>query len=89
MNTGQGFWPPKPSTKSVTSWMLPAQGRPPVIAEPVKAEVRLKVPGPADVYALDPSGKRRERLATTTKAGVVRLNPAAARSIWCEIVVAP
>jgi hypothetical protein len=88
-NTAQGFWPPTPKQRSwsVTSWMLPAEGRTPVLAEPVRAELRLKVPGTATAYPLDPSGKRRDPLRTTTDSGVLLLDPAAAKSIWCEIVV--
>ncbi|MFH1920173.1 MAG: hypothetical protein ABIP48_09850 [Planctomycetota bacterium] len=68
-NTAQGFWPPTPKQRSwsVMSWMLPAEGRLPVIAEPVRAKVRLKVPGPAVVYALDPTGKRRGHLEAPAK----------------------
>jgi hypothetical protein len=69
--------------------MLPGQGRLPVIAEPVEAEVRLAVPGPAVVYALDPTGKRQGRLEARVDSGAVVLNPGIARSIWCEIVVEP
>ena len=88
-NTGQGFWPPdaKHRSWSAMSWMLPAEGRTPVIAEPVRAQLRLKVPGPATVYPLDPTGKRRKPLRTTTDSGVLRLDPATAKSIWCEVVV--
>jgi len=88
-NTSQGFWPPTPRERSwsVTSWMLPAEGRLPVIVEPVQAEVRLEVPGPAVVYALSPTGKRRGRLEATADSGALLLNPAAARSVWCEVVI--
>ncbi len=88
-NTAQGFWPPSARQRSWSymSWMLPGEGRPPVIAEPVRAQVRLNVPGPATVYALDPTGKRRDVLPTRTESGVLQMDPAAARSIWCEIVV--
>ncbi|MBL7038879.1 MAG: hypothetical protein ISR77_09635 [Pirellulaceae bacterium] len=88
-NTAQGFWPPTAKQRSwgSMSWMLPGEGRLPVIVEPVQAEVRLRVPGPATVYALDATGKRGDRLEATIDSGTLRLNPAAARSIWCEIVV--
>ena len=88
-NTAQGFWPPTPKQQSwsVMSWMLPAEGRAPVIAEPVQAQVRLNVPGPAVVYALSPAGNRRDRLNTTAERGAVLMNPATARSVWCEIVL--
>jgi hypothetical protein len=88
-NTAQGFWPPTPKQRSWshTSWMLPAEGRLPVIAESVQARVGLKVPGPASVYALDATGKRRGRVQATNDSDVLLLNPAAAQSVWCEIVV--
>ena len=89
-NTAQGFWPPTPKQKSWShmSWMLPGEGRLPVIAEPVQAKLRLKVPGgQAIVYALDATGKRRDRVEVTCDSGILQLNPAAARSIWCEVVV--
>jgi hypothetical protein len=69
------------------SWMLPAEGRPPVIAEPVRARLRLKMPGPAIVFALDATGKRRGRVEATAESGGLRLNPAGARSVWCEVVI--
>ena len=88
-NTAQGFWPPTPKQRpwSPMSWMLPAEGRLPVIAEPVQARLGLKVPGPATVYALDATGKRRGRVEATSDSGILLLNPAAARSVWCEVVV--
>lgn len=88
-NTAQGFWPPTAKQRSwgPMSWMLPGEGRLPVIVEPVQAEVRLNVPGPATVYALDATGKRGDRLEASSDSGTLLLNPAIARSIWCEIVV--
>jgi hypothetical protein len=88
-NTSQGFWPPTAQQRkwSATSWMLPGEGRLPVIAEPIEAEVRLPMPGPATVYALDSTGKRQAPLKTDSRNGLVMINPADAQSIWCEIVV--
>jgi len=88
-NTAQGFWPPTPKHRSwsAVSWMLPGEGRLPVIVEPIQAEVRIGVPGPATAYALDATGKRQGRLEATNRTGTLLLNPATARSIWCEIVV--
>src|SRR5690606_25461915 len=43
-NTAQGFWPRPVDPKSwspFTQWMLPAEGRLPVIAEPVAASLRI------------------------------------------------
>ncbi|MDO8541431.1 MAG: hypothetical protein Q7S40_13415 [Opitutaceae bacterium] len=85
-NTGQGFAPPaKPRTGN--SWALPADGRPPVVTEPVRAQVRLAVPGTARVYALDSTGRRTRRLDVQTGDGTIEFNPAGAASIWCEIIV--
>ena len=67
--------------------MLPGEGRLPVLAEPIRAAVRLKVPGAARVYALDASGRRQRALPTTTDGDNIQFDPAAARSIWCEVVV--
>jgi hypothetical protein len=88
-NTAQGFWPPTPKQRSWSpmSWMLPAEGRLPVLCEPIQANIRIEVPGPAAAYALDADGKRRDRLEAAGDAGSLRLNPSAARSVWCEIVV--
>ena len=88
-NTAQGFWPPTAKQRSwgAVSWMLPAEGRLPVIVEPVQADVRVKVPGPATVYSLDATGKRQHSVKTTSDSGFLQLAPAAARSVWCEIVV--
>ena len=87
-NTAQGFVPPAPKQRSWghMTWMLPGEGRPPVIAEPVHAGLALRMPGEADVYALDATGRRGKRVECTREAGFVVFDPAAARSIWCEIV---
>ena len=88
-NTSQGFWPPAPEQMRWTpvAWMLPGQGRSPVIAEPVRANILLRAPAPAKVYRLDPTGRRDGEVETKTAFGVVRFNPAEARSIWLEVVV--
>ena len=67
--------------------MLPAEGREPVIAEPVEAELLVKVPGAATAYPLDPTGRRRAPVQTETRDGLLRVNPASARSVWLEVVV--
>ncbi len=87
-NTAQGFWPPteKQLRWNRTAWMLPGQGRCPVIVEPVAGQVRLRFPGPAVVYRLDPSGRRSGRIGATAEDGVLAIDPGAAESIWCEIV---
>ena len=88
-NTSQGYWPPTDQQRkwTATAWMLPGEGRPPVIAEPIQAEIRLRMPGPATVYALDSTGKRLSPLETDSRDEHIILNPADAQSIWCEIVV--
>ncbi len=88
-NTAQGFTPPLPKERSWghMTWMLPAQGRPPVIAEPVRARIALRMPGEADVFALDPAGRRKGLLPCRCENGTVLLDLSAARSIWCEVVV--
>ena len=91
-NTAQGFWPNPHNPKSwspYTSWMLPGEGRKPVIAEPVRAEIAIEMPGPAAVYALDETGKRRGSLRAETNGGrlQLKLDTSEAKSIWLEIVV--
>jgi hypothetical protein len=78
-NTGQAFYRNKRS--------VPQRGRLPVIAEPVRCELELTLPGPASVYPLDPTGKRRARLAASSDSGVLRVHLDDVRSPWCEIVV--
>lgn len=88
-NTSQGFWPPKAEQMrwSPVAWMLPGEGRTPVITEPIRGDVLLKVPGTATVYRLDASGQRSGEIESKTAFGTVRFNPAKARSIWLEVVV--
>lgn len=87
-NTAQGFWPSPPNPKSwspFTTWMLPAEGRAPVIAEPIHATLRLSVPGNAKIYALDPTGRRAQQLPAKYDGKTIEFDPATARSIWCEV----
>ncbi len=88
-NSHQAYWPPTAEqlARNRSSWMLPTAGRLPVIVEPVRAVVTLPMPGPAVVRSLDPSGKRVARIASTSAGGLLRIDLAAARSIWCEVVV--
>lgn len=88
-NTAQGFWPPtaQQAKWSPVSWMLPGEGRLPVITEPVRATVLLAMPGRAAVYALDPSGRRQAQLKVRNDSSAVQIDPTAANSIWCEVVV--
>jgi hypothetical protein len=69
------------------TWMLPAEGRPPVLAEPVEADVQLSVPGPGKAYPLDATGKRQKPIQAETEAGTLHLNPATAKSIWIEVII--
>ncbi|NQT12860.1 MAG: beta-galactosidase, partial [Planctomycetes bacterium] len=78
-NTGQAFSNNKRS--------VPQRGRPPVIVEPVRANVSIALSGPAVVYALDETGKRRTELTVTSEAGMLRLRLDEAKSPWCEVVV--
>jgi hypothetical protein len=88
-NTSQGYLPPSPEQLkwTPTAWMLPGEGRPPVIVEPIRAEVLVAVPGLAKAYALDATGKRGATVDCTHQDGRVRLGLEDANSIWCELVV--
>lgn len=88
-NTAQGFWPPteKELSWTPTAWMLPGEGRLPVIAEPIDASVLVRAPGAAKVYRLDPSGKRNGEIKSKSAFGAIRFNPVEANSIWLEVVV--
>lgn len=89
-NTAQAFWPAPPNPESWSpfmTWQIPAWGRRPVIVEPVRANVTLKVPDEASAYVLDPTGKRAGKLGARNSNGTLRFDLAPARSIWCEIVV--
>lgn len=85
-HTGFRLGPPPASARGTMSWSLLDAGRPPVLAEPVRAQVRLAVPGTSRVYALDSTGKRVRQLEAKTDRGMLEFDPAGARSIWCEIV---
>jgi hypothetical protein len=88
-NTAQGFTPPSPEQLrwTPTAWMLPGEGRLPVIVEPIQAEVRLQMPGLSRGHALDATGKRCKELECAHESGFVTLQLGTAGSIWCEIVV--
>ena len=78
-NTGQAFYRNKRS--------VPQRGRLPVIVEPVRCELRIKVPGAASVYPLDETGRRRGRMAASSASGTLHVSLDEARSPWCEVVV--
>jgi hypothetical protein len=78
-NTGQAFYRKRSS--------VPEQGRPPALAEPVECELALKLGGRATVYALDETGKRRNKLDAQVQDGLLRMNLGGARSPWCEVVI--
>ena len=81
-NTGQAYWPPEPGQleKNRMSWMLPAEGRSPVIVEPIRATVMLPLIGKAAAYRLDPTGKRGDRLGSSTEGGRLRVDLSGART---------
>ncbi len=87
-NTAQGFWPPDPDRPSwdIVSWMLPAEGCAPVLVEPVRAVLGINMPGDAEVYTLDPTGRRQEAISSSLRSGRLIFDLGAARSIWCEII---
>ena len=89
-NTAQAFWPAPPNPKSWSpfmTWQIPAWGRSPVIVEPVRAKVTLKIPDEASVYVLDTTGKRAGDLVAENSNGTLAFDLAPAGSIWCEVVV--
>ena len=87
--TSQGYWPPTEEQARRTSmaWMLPGEGRLPIVVEPVQATIELPLPAKGTVYALDSSGKRDRQIPATYRAGMLQLDPTQARTIWCEVVV--
>ncbi|MFP4055998.1 MAG: beta-galactosidase [Candidatus Brocadiia bacterium] len=78
-NTGQAF------ARGKTS--VPERGRPPVLAEPVDARLRIRVAGTPTAYALDPTGKRRGAVEVAAEGGAVAIDLGQVRSPWCEIVL--
>ncbi len=80
-NTGQAFAGGKRT--------VPERGRLPVLAEPVRAEVAIDVAGPAEVYALDETGKRRQRVPAVQEGRTLEVKLDEVHSPWCEIVVTP
>ena len=77
-NTGQAFH------RNRTA--IPEKGRAPVLAEPVRCTVAVPMPGAATAYALDETGKRRNKLPATVKGRTVELPTDAARTPWIELV---
>jgi len=78
-NTGQAFY------RNRTS--VPQRGKTPVLVEPVDADVAIRTAGPAVVYPLDETGKRRKRVAARFADGVLHLSLENVSSPWCEIVI--
>jgi len=78
-NTGQAF--------SKNRTIVPERGREPVLAEPVRCRVTLKMPAAARAFALDETGKRRGTVPVEFKEGSIRLDTTGVRSPWCELVV--
>lgn len=87
-NTGLAYWPPDSQQleRNRMSWMVSATGNPPVIAEPIRATVRVPMPGRAAGYGLDPSGKRTGQVTATGAGGPLTIDLAGMKSIWCEVV---
>jgi len=77
-NTGQAFYRNKSA--------IPERGRAPVLAEPVDCQITLSVPGPASVYPLDETGKRRPKVPATADGKTIRLQTGKVQSPWIEIV---
>ncbi|CAN5416481.1 hypothetical protein BH11ARM2_BH11ARM2_15430 [soil metagenome] len=61
-------------------------GKGPVIAERVPMRLMLATDGPRKVYALDPSGKKMNRLPASFTGGVLTVDATQADSMWIEIV---
>ena len=78
-NTGQAYYRNHSS--------VPERGRVPVLVEPVRARVTLRVPGAATVHALDPTGKRSAPLPASVANGTLDIRLDEAHSPWCEIQV--
>ena len=78
-NTGQAFCRNRSA--------IPEKGRAPVLAEPVRARVSIRLAGPANAYCLDETGKRRNKLPAEFDGKCVRLRTDDARSPWIEIDV--
>ncbi len=90
-NTAQGFWPSPHNPKSwspYTTWMLPGEGRVPVIAEPVRAAITIQFPAAATAHALDETGKCTRSVPTKTDGNTLQLDldTSQAKSIWIEIL---
>ena len=78
-NTGQAF--------ADNHRTVPERGRLPVLAEPVEGVVCIRAAGPATIYPLDETGKRRAGAAAPLAEGRLRIETRALRSPWCEIVL--
>lgn len=78
-NSGQAFTGGKRS--------VPARGRKPVLAEPVRCNLTIALPTSAKVYPLDPTGKRRDAMAAQYDQGTLHLDLEGVQSPWCEVVV--
>jgi hypothetical protein len=78
-NTGQAFTDKKRA--------VPQHGRAPVLVEPVRSELTIRLRGGASVYPLDETGKRRDPLCATAADGTLRFRTDEAHSPWCEIAL--
>ncbi|MEW6358424.1 MAG: hypothetical protein AB1696_18970 [Planctomycetota bacterium] len=78
-NTGQAF--------SQNHRIVPERGRLPVIVEPVACDLRIKTCGPAKLYPLNETGKRRDPLPAKFSDGILFVNTKNFKSPWCEVVI--
>ncbi|NOZ21299.1 MAG: hypothetical protein GXP25_09435 [Planctomycetes bacterium] len=78
-NTGQAF------AKNHSA--VPERGKLPVIVEPVDCDLRIKTIGPATLYPLDETGKRRGPVPARFEGGVLFVNTKDFKSPWCEVVM--
>jgi len=78
-NTGQAFCRNRSA--------IPEKGRPPVLAEPVRCRLTMRLAGRPSVHRLDETGRRRGRLPADFDGKRLRLRTDSARSPWIEIEV--
>jgi hypothetical protein len=80
-NTGQSFADNKRT--------VPERGRLPVLAEPVRAEVSIVVAGPAEVFSLDATGRRYQRVLAVQEKHSLKVPLNEVHSPWCEVIIGP
>jgi len=80
-NTGQAF--------ADNMRTVPERGRLPVLVEPVRAELSIVVAGPAEVFSLDATGRRSQRVPTVQEKLTLKVPLNEVHSPWCEVVIGP